>query len=237
MAEMGLGYGSEFQLMRFLGHHRDYLNELIHDATNTNGVIRWLDFPLDDERISGDGEWKGIDCFKELGDEEFGNIKKEWEKFWPQSGNAMNWDGVFKIGEDWFFVEAKAHKAESFQKCGASSEDSKKSIREAFIKTQQWLSSKGMSIKKDENWIETKCYQLANRLAFLCFCEQQSISARLVYIGFVNGYRRKKDEVHSVEEWRKIWEEEMDTLGLNLEEMVSYISFVYPDCEMECKKK
>ena len=28
MAEMGLGYGSEFQLMRFLGHHRDYLNDL-----------------------------------------------------------------------------------------------------------------------------------------------------------------------------------------------------------------
>ena len=25
MAEMGLGYGSEFQLLRFLGHHRDEL--------------------------------------------------------------------------------------------------------------------------------------------------------------------------------------------------------------------
>ena len=28
MAEMGLGYGSEFQLLRFLGHHRNELNEI-----------------------------------------------------------------------------------------------------------------------------------------------------------------------------------------------------------------
>jgi len=33
MAEMGLGYGSEFQLLRFLGHHRDELNNLIHEST------------------------------------------------------------------------------------------------------------------------------------------------------------------------------------------------------------
>ena len=29
MAEMGLGYGSEFQLLRFLGHHRNELDRLI----------------------------------------------------------------------------------------------------------------------------------------------------------------------------------------------------------------
>ena len=37
MAEMGLGYGSEFQLLRFLGHHRDELNELIHESIGMSG--------------------------------------------------------------------------------------------------------------------------------------------------------------------------------------------------------
>ena len=63
MAEIGLGYGSEFQLMRFLGHHRNELNDLIHKATNTNELIEWLDFPYKDKKKSGDGEWIGIECF------------------------------------------------------------------------------------------------------------------------------------------------------------------------------
>ena len=51
MAQMGLGYGSEFQMMRFLGHHRDDLFKLIHDATDTNEEIKWLDYPYDDENL------------------------------------------------------------------------------------------------------------------------------------------------------------------------------------------
>ena len=32
MAEMALGYGSEFQLLRYLGHHRSYLNQKIREV-------------------------------------------------------------------------------------------------------------------------------------------------------------------------------------------------------------
>ena len=56
MAEIGLGYGSEFQLMRFLGHHRNELYKLIHEATHTSEPIEWMDYPYENERISGDGE-------------------------------------------------------------------------------------------------------------------------------------------------------------------------------------
>lgn len=234
MAEIGLGYGSEFQLMRFLGHHRDELNQQIQQKTKIEGSIEWLDFPYDDERISGDGEWKGITCFKGL--ENYPMIENKWKNFWPQSGTAMNWDGVFKTENTWYFVEAKAHKDESFQKCSATSDVSIMKIREAFNKTQQWLADKGINVKKEINWIETDCYQLANRLAFLCFCDQCGIKARLIYIGFVNGFRRKKDEIQSDDEWMKIWKEEMDELGLNYEEMNPYISFVHPNCEPEKKK-
>ena len=32
MAQIGYGYGSEFQLLRFLGHHRNLLEEAIRKA-------------------------------------------------------------------------------------------------------------------------------------------------------------------------------------------------------------
>ena len=172
MAEMGLGYGSEYQLLRFLGHHREDLDMMIQNATGQYGDVKWLDFPYDDERLSGDGEWKGIDCFKKL--KNYSEIEERWKKFWPQRGNAMNWDGIFTIGDTWFFVEAKAHEGESYQKCSASSETSKAIINKAFTQTIDWLHATPQS-----KWIDSNCYQLANRLAFLFFCRQCGIKARL----------------------------------------------------------
>ena len=90
---MGLGYGSEYQLMRFLGHHRDLLNKLILEAVKTHGNIEWIDFHFDSQKDSGDGEWKGITCFSKL--KNYSEIKLEWKKFWPQRGTVMNWDGIF----------------------------------------------------------------------------------------------------------------------------------------------
>ena len=229
MAEMRLGDGSEYQLMRFLGHHREDLDEMIKNATGQLGDIRWRDFPYDDERLSGDGEWKGIDCFKKL--KNYSEIEARWKQFWPQRGTAMNWDGVFTIGDTWYFVEAKAHKEESFQWCSASSDKSKAIINNAFEETIQWLDAKPKT-----KWIDTNCYQLANRLAFLFFCHQCGIKARLLYIGFVKGFRRKKDEVQSAEDWIEIWKEELCTLGLDMQNMSPYISYIHPDCEKDKKK-
>lgn len=229
MAEIGLGYGSEFQLMRFLGHHRNELNDLIHKATNTNELIEWLDFPYNDNKISGDGEWKGIECFSELLN--YDDICEEWKKFWPQSGNAMNWDGIFKIKDAWHFVEAKAHKKEAFQECCATSNDSINKIDNAFEKTKKWL-----NIENSNNWRNTKYYQLANRLAFIYFCNEIcKINAKLIYIGFVNGFEMEKDEIHSSDEWKEIWEEEMKCLGLDIEKMSQYIYFIHPDCNPKVK--
>lgn len=236
MAEIGLGYGSEFQLMRFLGHHRNDLYEFIHQATNTSESIEWLDYPYESKRISGDGELLGIECFSKL--ENFAEIEAEWKKFWPQNGTAMNWDGIFTIGDTWYFVEAKAHKNESFQKCGAKDGTSRKLIEKSLEETKKWLGA-----NTNKKWIDTNCYQLANRLAFLFFCQMNKIKARLLYIGFVKGFRRNEggvhlrgnDEVLSSETWMNIWREEMETLGLNLDKMSPYISFVHPDCEPKRK--
>ena len=223
---MGLGYGSEFQLMRFLGHHREYLNSLIRDQAKIDGPIEWKDYPADDTNLSGDREYVGIECFKEL--ENYAVIKHNWKKFWPGQGNSMNWDGIFTSGDEWFFVEAKAHKSESFQKCTASSKESRDTISRAFKSTQEEL-LKIENIESD--WITTNCYQLANRLAFIHFCRDNNIKARLIYIGFIKGFRRKQDEVQSAKEWMDIWTEELNTLGLNMEIVSPYLSFVHPDCE------
>ena len=65
MAEMGLGYGSEYQLLRYLGHHRIELNEVIKANTRLCGEIHWLDFPKDKKTgetqisLSLDGETQG----------------------------------------------------------------------------------------------------------------------------------------------------------------------------------
>ena len=231
MADMGLGYGSEFQLLRFLGHHRNELDSLIKNEIGTEEPIEWKDFPHDESRISGDGEWKGIDVFQHfLAKDKYNDIKKKWKEYWPQSGTAMSWDGVFRIGDIWYFVEAKAHKEESYQKCKSISEESKNTIRSAFKDTQLWL-----GVNEEKKWIDTNCYQLANRLAFLYFCEQKcGIKAKLIYIGFINGYRRKKDEIHSSEEWMEIWKNELSSLGLDIENIQNkYIFFVHPECESD----
>lgn len=229
MEEMGLGYGSEYQLLRFLGHHREELDLLIQNATGQFGTIKWLDFPYEEDRVSGDGEWKGINCFKTRND--FNTIDYKWKQFWPNSGTAMNWDGVFTIGDTWYFVEAKAHKDESHQKCTASSNDSRALINKAFKQTIQWLHA-----TPEKDWIDTNCYQLANRLAFIYFCQSNYIKARLLYIGFVKGYRRKKDEVQTADEWIDVWKEELKTLGLDEQKITPYISFIHPICDKEDKK-
>ena len=128
MAEMALGYGSEYQLLRFLGHHRNFLNKEISKVLNTKDQIYWLDYPSNFERLSLDGEFKDIECFQDNA------IAEKWKIYWPSRGNSQNWDGIFKIKDTWYFVEAKAHISEVESSCGASDE-SKKIIKNAFAET------------------------------------------------------------------------------------------------------
>ena len=222
MAEMAIGYGSEFQLMRYLGHHRNYLFGIIAEAIGVKKEsIEWLDYPVDEKRLSMDGEMKGIDCFK--GMTKFKQIEENWKNFWPTTGNAQNWDGIFTADGIWYFVEAKAHTDEAFQQCGAKADSSIQKIKEAFEATC------GDKCKA-EKWIKSDCYQLANRLAFLKFCEKNEIEAKLCYISFLNGFKRTpKLNVSSIDEWEDVWKKEYEELGLD-EELKGKIMHVYIDC-------
>lgn len=203
MAEIGNGYGSEFQLMRYLGHHREELEAIIKKELKEDGEIKWFDFPYDSKKKSGDSEYIGIDFLKN--EANYKSIKGNWKKIWPSANNAQNWDAVAKIGSRWLLVEAKAHKNEVFSDCKAS-KASKEMILGSMMQVQN---EKGIKCKND--WLN-KYYQKANRLLFIHFLEKNDIKSSLLYIYFVNGYLDKG--VNSKAEWKQIIKDEDEYLGI-----------------------
>lgn len=242
MAEMGLGYGSEYQLLRYLGHHRNELNKVIKTNTRLCGEIHWLDFPKDkktDETkisLSLDGEHKGVDfLLDKISKREFDNLQSNWKKYWSSDGNLPNWDGVIlhrhNSKEEWIIVEAKAHLEEIESKTYSASNQN---IQNAFIKTQKRF---GIS---NNNWFG-KHYQLANRLAFINFLLDNKINASLLYIYFINGYEKrqlknrkkiliKSKSVNKQIDWEKAIKQEYIDLGIN-EKTKEYISNIFIECK------
>lgn len=180
MAEMALGYGSEYQLLRYLGHHRNFLDSKIKEATKSDSPIEWMDYPVDNSRDSHDGEWTDINFLKHLPQFDFGQISKEWDEFWPKRGQS--WDGIFLQDGVVYVVEAKAHTKEMEQKSSVTSEESIKKIKRAFKDVNDDQS-------KVDLWYNSKHYQLANRIAFVHFLEKKcGIKAKICYLFFLNGY-------------------------------------------------
>lgn len=236
MAKMGLGYGSEYQLMRYLGHHRNELNRIIKENTRLNGELVWLDFPKDRNSLSLDGEYKGIDFLTDKIDKiKFESLQSNWKKYWSLGGNKPNWDGIIlhrnSNNKEWIIVEAKAHLGEIESKTKSASNQN---IQNAFKETQKRFEI------SNNNWFG-KHYQLANRLAFINFLLDNKINASLLYIYFINGYEkpilkgRKKitvenKSVKKQKEWEKKIEEEYINLGIN-DKAKQYISNVFIDCK------
>ena len=207
MAEMAIGYGSEYQLLRYLGHHRNYFFDMIKKSTKQDEDIVWLDYPVALQRLSMDGELKGIECFAKDKSVNFEDLCLKWKEYWPATGNSQNWDGIFLQGNTWYFVEAKAHLDEANQYCSATTN----------------------SEELAEKWLKSNCYQLANRLSFIRFCKDNNIKAKLCYVNFINGYR-SSNNVKCENYWKLKWEEEYNTLELT-EELKQDIVQVYIDCE------
>ncbi len=236
-SEMELGYGSEYQLFRCLGHHRHEFDGLIRSSLGIHraSCIDWLDFPADHSRRSGDGEWKSIQCFRcRLQMSEYERIEEKWRGYWPSVNMAMNWDAVFRAADVWYFVEAKAHVSEMESKgCGAR-DGSLAMIRNALDQAREGLFS-GRAAKPWYGGAADLSYQLANRLAFLWFCQGiAKVDARIVYLEFLNGYNSGDLDlsVRNNREWDEVWKEQWKRLGIpeNLgNEKVSRIS-------IDCKK-
>jgi len=224
MGKMSNGYGSEYQLLRFLGHRRNELENIIRTNSNLKGSLEWLDFPSN-QNSSFDDEHKGIDFLKEH--PAYSQLKGAWSKFWAQSGNPQNWDAVLiHNGDEYVVVEAKAHIGELCSGCKASSPISKQQIKAAMRTTQQYW-----KIQAKNDWL-AKYYQLANRLAFVAFLQRNGIKCSLLNIYFINGYKLtlRDRSVSDQVKWDKKIQIQYDYLGIIGTEAEPCINKVFVDC-------
>lgn len=211
MGKIGYGYGSEWHLLRHLGYHRAYLSQKVAEVVGGRD-IEWLDFGFSQENapLQDDREFVGLEFIQDTQD--------RWKSFWPQTGNAQNWDAVGRICLDnvteWLLVEAKGHVRELESKCGATSQASQQLILSALEKTSKAF---GNSRQPIENWL-APYYQYANRLAVLYFLMKECVPAiktRLLFIYFYGENREGWECPQSEQEWLSPIERMTDWLGID----------------------
>jgi hypothetical protein len=177
MGGMGSGYGSECHLLRFMGRHRNLLDQRI--LTSVGGDdINWLDFGFNPSRPWPDAEIKGLDLL--CPDDP---ALAAWRQWWPQGRGIHNWDAVGKVRfgglEEWLLVEAKANLEELCSDCKATSPTNRPKIERALAETK-----KALGVPEDRDWLHGY-YQFCNRVAVLYFLTQHGIPARLLHLYFL----------------------------------------------------
>lgn len=194
MGLMGIGYGSEFHLLRMLGRHRTQFDRELLTRLTADGVrasaVEWLDNPFNPRNRTRDGEWKSVDFLPDKGGE-------DWKRFWPDKRAGVanregvpSWDAVGQLqsdrGTEWLLVEAKAHEQEFAAlsgKCGAG-DVSRRKISDALRDTFRFCGGSADDWPRVESFWLGRGYQLANRLATLRFLISRNQPARLLYIYF-----------------------------------------------------
>jgi hypothetical protein len=224
MGKIGYGYGSEWNLLRYLGYHRNLLNEIVLSKIGGED-IQWLDFnftrinkPLKHER-----ELKGVEFLNN-------KVKKSWKRFWPQSGNVHNWDAVGKLitenKQKWVLIEAKSHIEEISSTCGAKLKSREKIIL-ALEKAKKLFGAEKVSVKK---WL-APYYQFCNRLAILYFLSKEcnpSIDSHLVMIYFYGDNVPLKECPQTAREWAPHLERLYSEIGLDFDsELMKKVHTIY----------
>ena len=210
--------------MRFLGHHRNLLEETIRKTIGINdGSFYWFDFDFADreQMISGDSEMCGLSFLKKKIPEISRVCDKVKEYAW-NFDRWQYWDAVFLLKGEIYFVEAKAHKDEiksGNKKHGGSHSQE---IFE-FMKSQYEYAT--------EEWLKDY-YQFANRLSTVSLLNSSGISCKLVNIYFVDGYYDREHSINkdtSEDSFREEIDKELKTLGLNEKEKDKYVIDVFID--------
>ena len=177
MAEMGLGYGSECHLLRYLGRRRKRLDRLVLNLVEGE-TVSWVDCSFDPSRGWLDGELKGLE-FVHPAD----RTRRNWSKFWPQRGNPPNWDAVARIRvsgvDEWLLVEAKANIQELKSSCKADAGGRLPMITRSLAAVKL-----NLRVAEDRDWLNGY-YQYCNRIAVLDFLNRQNTPARMMFIYFI----------------------------------------------------
>lgn len=207
MGEMGMGYGSECHLLRYLGRHRKALDSAVLRAMGVSGSVDWLDYPFERSKKWMDAEWKGLDFLQDQP-----SVQAAWRAFWPQGAGIHNWDAVGWLlsggRRDLVLVEAKGNIEEISSNCNAKEEGGLPKIREAMAFTRQALGILG-----EPDWLRGT-YQVANRLAVLAFLEAQGVQTRLVFIYFYGDCHPSASCPASIDEWESVLKRQAEQMGL-----------------------
>lgn len=200
MAQIGYCYGSEYHLMRFLGHHRDLLDERIKKGLNESGIIRWLDFEFDDplSSLSGDKELKGLSFLEKLNlpKDEVQSVISDYHDYKINTiDNWQCWDAVFTLNDTLYLVEAKAHTSELSSGDDEHGGKSKEEILRFFREQLEYNPEYQLSISNI--WLK-KYYQFANRLATAAFLNKKGIKTKVLYIYFINGFDKRVVESQNI---------------------------------------
>lgn len=203
MAQIGYGYGSEYHLMRFLGHHRHLFEDIIRKVLNEqDGQFDWLDFEFENpmNSISGDKELKGISFLgKIIPEAKFNEVNKEYHSYKiNRIDNWQNWDAIFTLNGIIYLVEAKAHVSE-LSSDGTHGGKSSREILSFFNKELlEGLRLKGYNVTSDEKVLLGDYYQLVNRLATAAFLNNNGVKTKCLYIYFTNGYNKRTVEKNRI---------------------------------------
>ena len=232
MAQIGFGYGSEFQLLRFLGHHRLQFESIIAGVIGP-GVFNWEDFDYADPKtvISGDKELMGLSFLERLYPAQYPTVKAEYEKYKIYHRNAwQNWDAIFTHNNTLYLVEAKAHISELSSGDEEHGDHSREEILRYFKEQLPELPVSRSGLQDDD--------QMANRLATAALLNKNGIKTKVLYVYFVNGYRKRviekvdrKERIYETvnlnateEQFRIAIQDEMNALGISHDSVASLLA-------------
>lgn len=229
MAQIGFGYGSEFQLLRFLGHHRLEFESIIAGVIGP-GVFNWEDFDYANPKtvISGDKELMGLSFLERLYPVQYPAVKAEYEKYKIYHRNAwQNWDAIFTHNGTLYLVEAKAHTSE----LSSGSEEHGDHSREEILR---FFKEQLPELPVSRVWLQDY-YQMANRLATAALLNKNGIKTKVLYVYFVNSYRKRvidhKERIFEMvnlnateEQFRIAIQDEMNALGISHDSVASLLA-------------
>jgi len=173
--------GSALQIAYYVECATEPLNSAVRDALGVEGPIDWVS-PRAKERFAEYWDRKFIE---RVGHPELAKALSDW---WPSGG--AHWDALARVGaRGVLLIEAKANipEIENGSPSAAGNTGSKAGLgnREKIGSSlAETMKAYGVDPARADVWLNSHCYQYANRLAHLRFLHHHQVPAWLAHIYF-----------------------------------------------------
>ena len=162
---------------------------------------------------------------------QYPTVKAEYEKYKIYHRNAwQNWDAIFTHNGTLYLVEAKAHISE----LSSGNEEHGDHSREEILR---YFKEQLPELPVSRVWLQDY-YQMANRLATAALLNKNGIKTKVLYVYFVNGYRKRviekvdrKERIYETvnlnateEQFRIAIQDEMNALGISHDSVASLLA-------------